>query len=96
VYDLPQQYTEPFSKIEQTLYPGVANETALMPVEWFAFTGVLLSEVVPSAKVPNPLYPQHFTSPVLSKAQVKSLPADTETAVLLTPRLTSTGVFLLM
>jgi hypothetical protein len=52
VYDLPQHLTDPFSKIVQTLYPGVEIATARIPDEWLATTGVLESVVVPSARIP--------------------------------------------
>jgi hypothetical protein len=52
VYDLPQHLTDPFSKIEQALYPGVVIATGSIPAEWLTATGVLESFVVPSARIP--------------------------------------------
>ena len=63
VYLLPQQPTEPFSKITQEDSPEVTNETARKPVEWLTETGIRVSLVVPSPSCPLTLEPQHMTSP---------------------------------
>ena len=52
VYLLPQQPTEPFSKITQVDNPEVTNETDLKPVEWSTDTGISELLVVPSPSCP--------------------------------------------
>ena len=70
VYLLPQQPTEPLSKMAQVERPEVTKETARNPVEWLASIGTYESLVVPSPNCPRILYPQHLTSPVSVMAQV--------------------------
>ena len=52
VYLLPQQPTEPFSKITQDESPEVTNDTARKPVECVTETGTKESLVVPSPSCP--------------------------------------------
>ena len=55
-------------------------------------TGVLLLVVVPFPSCPAELFPQHWTAPLASSAQVWLLPADTLCAVVIPDA--ATGVLL--